>query len=219
MPVDGYCERTGPEFWSEPVNALTNLAFLIAAVLAYRYVATRRPIPPTLVALVVILVAIGVGSFTFHTVATDWAASLDTTAILLFMLAYVVAFTRHFMGAPWKWAWVGVPVFVGLSIGVNSMVAFGGYVPALLGLFILAGITAFRRMYAYTRWYVAIGGLFALSLALRTIDEPICESVPLGTHFLWHVITAAVLYLLIRVAADRAANQVAGIGYPGDTRR
>ena len=27
---DLYCERTGVEFWSEPVNALTNLAFVVA---------------------------------------------------------------------------------------------------------------------------------------------------------------------------------------------
>jgi hypothetical protein len=34
-PVDAYCERTGPEYWSEPVNAVTNLAFLIAAVVIW----------------------------------------------------------------------------------------------------------------------------------------------------------------------------------------
>ena len=35
-PVDAYCERTGPEYWSEPVNALTNLAFLLAALVMAR---------------------------------------------------------------------------------------------------------------------------------------------------------------------------------------
>ena len=29
--VDLYCERTSPVFWAEPVNALTNLAFFLAA--------------------------------------------------------------------------------------------------------------------------------------------------------------------------------------------
>ena len=29
--IDIYCERTGPEFWSEPVNAITNFAFIISA--------------------------------------------------------------------------------------------------------------------------------------------------------------------------------------------
>ena len=30
-PIDAYCERLGPQFWAEPVNAATNGAFLIAA--------------------------------------------------------------------------------------------------------------------------------------------------------------------------------------------
>jgi hypothetical protein len=34
-PVDIYCERTDPSFWAEPVNALTNIAFLLAAALAF----------------------------------------------------------------------------------------------------------------------------------------------------------------------------------------
>jgi len=29
--LDLYCERTGPELFSEPVNALTNIAFFLAA--------------------------------------------------------------------------------------------------------------------------------------------------------------------------------------------
>ncbi|MGW5050117.1 ceramidase domain-containing protein [Actinokineospora sp. NPDC004072] len=219
MPVDAYCERTGPDFWSEPVNALTNAAFLVAAYLAYRYLLRQPTRPPSLVVLVAILTAIGLGSFTFHTVATTWAATLDTTPILLFMLAYVVAFTRHFMGAPWRWAWVAAPVFVVFSIGVNALVDFGGYAPALLGLLIMSGITAFLRMYGPARAYLGIAGLFAVSLTLRTVDESVCGWLPLGTHFLWHVLNAAVLYLVIRVAADRVANQLARIGYSGGIRR
>ena len=34
--VDGYCERTGPGYWSEPLNALSNAAFLVAAWASWR---------------------------------------------------------------------------------------------------------------------------------------------------------------------------------------
>ncbi len=34
-PIDAYCERLGPGVWAEPVNALTNLAFLAGAAIAY----------------------------------------------------------------------------------------------------------------------------------------------------------------------------------------
>ena len=34
--VDGYCERAGtdPNFWGEPLNAVTNIAFILAALWA-----------------------------------------------------------------------------------------------------------------------------------------------------------------------------------------
>jgi len=38
--IDGYCERLDPSFWSEPVNAVTNAAFVIAAIFVLRRVQT-----------------------------------------------------------------------------------------------------------------------------------------------------------------------------------
>jgi len=35
-PIDAYCERLGPGFWNEPLNALTNLAFWLSAWLVWR---------------------------------------------------------------------------------------------------------------------------------------------------------------------------------------
>jgi len=29
--MDGYCERVGPGLWAEPLNAVSNAAFLIGA--------------------------------------------------------------------------------------------------------------------------------------------------------------------------------------------
>lgn len=37
--IDAYCERIDPGFWSEPINALTNLAFLVAALWVWPRVA------------------------------------------------------------------------------------------------------------------------------------------------------------------------------------
>jgi hypothetical protein len=39
--VDIYCERIDPGFWAEPVNALTNLAFLLAAAFVWPRVRDR----------------------------------------------------------------------------------------------------------------------------------------------------------------------------------
>ncbi|TIW90088.1 MAG: hypothetical protein E5V59_23470, partial [Mesorhizobium sp.] len=59
--VDLYCERTGPEFWSEPVNVLTNLAFIAAGLWGVREV--RRLGTGTFAEVLAWwVVAIGIGS-------------------------------------------------------------------------------------------------------------------------------------------------------------
>ena len=47
---------------------------------------------------------------------------------------------------------------------------------------------------------IAATGVFVLSLTARTLDVPIGPSFPLGTHFLWHVLNAVLVYLVVRVA-------------------
>ena len=42
------------------------------------------------------------------------------------------------------------------------------------------------------------GGVFALSLGFRTLDAPLCGTLPLGTHFLWHLLNGLMLWLLLR---------------------
>lgn len=46
--------------------------------------------------------------------------------------------------------------------------------------------------------------MFAVSLTLRTVDEPLCGSIPSGTHFLWHVLNAVTLWLVSEAIIRRA---------------
>ena len=84
-PVHLYCERVGAGFWAEPVNALTNAAFLLAAAIAFVHWrrAGARDWPP--LALIVVLVAIGFGSFGFHTLATRGAVYLGRISYALYL--------------------------------------------------------------------------------------------------------------------------------------
>ena len=77
--VDAYCERVGPAFWAEPVNALTNAAFLVAAFWALRQW-KRQPLRDGATLVLILVVAlVGIGSFLFHTLATRWAGLADGT--------------------------------------------------------------------------------------------------------------------------------------------
>jgi hypothetical protein len=96
----------------------------------------------------------------------------------------------------------GAQALVGLAPAgaLNGSVV---YVPALIALIAVAWMT--RRVPLISRGLSGAALIFTLSLALRSIDAAVCDGFPLGTHFLWHILNAAVLYILLR-AAILAAN-------------
>ena len=56
------------------------------------------------------------------------------------------------------------------------------------------------RNLAAAKGLAAAAGVFLVSLCFRTIDREICAAFPLGAHFLWHLLNALVLWLLLRTA-------------------
>ncbi len=145
--IFGYCERTGPGLWAEPLNAVSNLAFLVAGVVALRRLRrTFAPGPPpsVLLVMVVVLPVIGAGSFTFHTVA-GWTRVLDELPILVFVLSYLVVAVHLFLGVPWRLAWPAAPAYLLFATAIETVLGGLGwgdpgmrYVPVLLAVLGLA---------------------------------------------------------------------------------
>ncbi|WP_037364334.1 hypothetical protein [Amycolatopsis orientalis] len=190
--VDGYCERTAPGLWGEPLNDLANLAFLGAAGMVWWQADGQRTgrVLASLIGL--IFVASGV----FHLVATRWGAVADSAAILIFTLFYAAVFPRVFFRVKATWAWLGAPVFLALT-GVSAVLGGGLYLPALVGLAGFAVALAVKRD-PYWLHFVMAAAVFALSLSFRTIDGVVCGDFPVGTHFLWHLLNAVVLYVVAK---------------------
>ncbi|MDX2288348.1 MAG: ceramidase domain-containing protein [Hyphomicrobiaceae bacterium] len=215
--IFAYCERgSDAAFWAEPLNALTNAAFLLAALAALTLWATRPPENRRAIdlALVALVAVIGVGSFLFHTLANRWAAVADTAPIGLFMLAYLIYALRRFLAAPWYIVALGLGVFLAAGQQAATLrsaagtLALGGsvaYLPAFAALLIIGLGLAVRRHPAAA--YILPGAaVFAASLAFRTLDRQMCPQTflptvgTIGTHFLWHVLNGLLLYLLLRAA-------------------
>lgn len=202
--VNSYCERTDASFWSEPLNAASNASFLIAAWLSWRLARAHGDRGGQILA--VILAAIGVGSFLFHTVAQVWAMLADVLPIQIFILVYLGLATVHFFALPW-WAGVAaaaafVPASALAAAGLGAL--FGplngstGYLPVPI-LIALYAAALRRRAPAAARGLLLGAGLLAVSLAFRTADQAVCAAFPRGTHFLWHLINGVMLGWMIRV--------------------
>lgn len=198
--IDAYCERIDPGFWSEPINAVTNLAFLAAALWVWPRVAGL----PLARALAAILFAIGMGSFLFHTFATPWAALMDVVPIGAFILLYLFAVHRDVIGLGF-WPALGATAlfipFAAITVPLLGMLPFFGIsafywtVPILLVIYALA----LHRTPQITRGFLTGAGLLALSISARSVDETLCNFIPFGTHFLWHIFNAVMLAWMILV--------------------
>jgi hypothetical protein len=202
-PLSLYCERVDASFWAEPVNALTNLAFLVAAVAAYATWRRSKARDPFGLALIGVTVAIGLGSFAFHTLATRGAALLDVIPIAIFVYGYLLFALRRIIRLAAGPALAIMAIFalasqaVSYALPAGTLNGSGEYLPPLAALMAVGLAT---RPIAQRRLILSAGAIFTCSLYLRTLDREACALFPLGTHFLWHLLNAAVLYLLLRSA-------------------
>nr|WP_132124566.1 ceramidase domain-containing protein [Actinocrispum wychmicini] len=209
--IDNYCERTDGSFWSEPLNAVSNVSFLVAAVAAWVLVrrASRGVGRPAgeLYALPAMIFLIFAGSSAFHTTATRWGLVADSGSIGVYMVYFIALWPRLYWGLPWRRAWLGAPVFLAFTALVSLIPGLPGmYLSALIGLLVLAGLLFYsdhaeRR--PHWRWYVTAALIFAVSLTARTLDEPMCAQMPIGSHYIWHLLNGLVLYVVTYAAVSR----------------
>jgi hypothetical protein len=231
-----YCERGfDPGFWAEPVNALSNAAFLGVAALAAVRMARLPPgaaahdsLAVRLIYPMIVLVAlIGAGSFLFHVMATRWAQLADVLPIGAFIVLYLIFALRCLASLSMPKVALGVAALLAafaVSMAFCPSAVSGapggpaclndtlGYAPALAALFTLAVLLRRQSHPAAGRLLIAAAVLL-LSMVMRTIDLDQCsafslEGRPLGSHFLWHLLNALVLHLLLTVAVDESRRCV-----------
>ena len=230
--VFNYCERgLDPSFWAEPLNALSNAAFLVAALAAGLRLAGAGRSPGAghvgerwvLWGLTGLVAAIGIGSFLFHTFATRWALLADVGPITVFMLAYLAFALRVFLGLGWLAIAVGLAAFLAAGSLVSGLTCAAseagagaaepcfngslGYLPALLSLWGI-GLVAARRGQAAGRTLLLAGAVFLVSVVLRTLDRDLCGATHVlgharGTHVFWHLLNAVTLHLLLSAGIAR----------------
>ncbi len=181
--IDAYCERMGPGLWAEPANAFTNLAFVAAAAWLWpRTSGIER-------GLAVLLLAIGIGSGLFHTVATAWAGLADVVPIAGFVLLYLYAANRHYLGWPGWGAALGTALFLPVAAlaarGVAMVPGFAASAPYWPVAALIAGYAILlRRRLPNVAAGLAIGaGMLTVSLVLRSLDGAALPGLVHGDAF------------------------------------
>lgn len=200
--IDLYCERIGPGLFAEPINALSNISFLIAAWAMWRLAKQQqKQLPTELRLLIALTVSIGIGSGLFHTFATGWANLLDVIPILLFQLWFLWLYTRRVMKLKYVYSGASIVFFYFASDFsqqfTNLLNGSLSYAPTFLVLMGL-GIYHARQRKQEPMILLEASGVFFLALSFRTLDRIACPYFSIGTHFLWHLFNGILLYLSAR---------------------
>ena len=217
--IDLYCERTAIGLWNEPFNAVSNVVFVIVAILAWRKL-DRRGYSDYWEKIVVILAGmIGIGSLLFHTFATNWSMQADIIPIWVFVGSYTLLIIyRLSEHSAWKTLTTALVVATAMAIlramtsdsigtSVNAEpIAFNGslqYIPALAAL-LLFSLVAHVTGHDVRNHLLAASALFFVSLIFRSVDIAVCDAtLGIGTHFLWHLLMGTVVGTLLLAIIEK----------------
>ena len=221
-----YCDTA--HMWMgihEPVNTISNAAILIAAWFAYRYIKKSRVgFSGDLIILLFLLTWVGIGSALWHGLRTMWALQLDWIPGVLYLFVLTVVWIRQAFARAWL-GWIAglVGLIVMIALSIVGIGIFGNTLAqitpnlrfspmfATVTLFGIGMVTATGRKYGGE---AAIQGVLILlagvvAAVARSIDLMVCDYIPFGTHFLWHIglSTAACLgiLLMVRIKKTRMA--------------
>ena len=206
--IDIYCERVALGLYDEPFNAITNLAFIIASIIVWRML---RGYPASITRILcIILCCIGVGSALLHTTATWWGAIVDVGFIALFVIVYIYAANRFFFGLRTVYS-IGILVLAFLSLipmgwMISQLLPFIGSsasYASIATLIFLYGIIL-QKIDSEVGKKLFIGALIlSISIGFRSVDEPLCNVIPIGTHWLWHILNSIMLAYMIIILRDK----------------
>ncbi len=201
-----YCERINLTSLSfEPLNTISNLAFLVAAlVLLIRY---WQPCPNKrnkfdILALILLIASIFIGSSLWHIHATNTYMLADVIPITIFIHLYIFAFLYRIAKFSILKSTAILSIFLiinGLTniyIPANTLNGSILYIPAYLTMIIMAiYLNKIKNPSFIILTKTTI--IFTASLFFRTIDFSVCNYITVGTHFIWHILNAMTLYNLV----------------------
>ena len=209
--IDIYCERTGSEFWSEPVNALSNFAFIFSAIILTVYILKYRSNKDNFIQWIFVLLIylIGLGSFSFHTFANSLSLFADVVPIALFIVLYTWYTFQRLIYINSIFPYVALLLIIIFSIFLSFIPLYGSqsYLGALLFLFLVGFYLKIFTKSKFAYSLIIASFIFLISISFRTLDQIICGYLSVGTHFMWHFLNSILLFIVTKVMIDHGERR------------
>lgn len=204
LPTDGgqvYAETDMSRFIVEPWNAISSLFILFPAIYWGIKLRGKYLEYPFITFCIPLLFLGGLGSTLFHAFRSSrFLLLLDITPTAILTLALAIYFWVKVLPSRW---WI-IPVIgsgVGLRIWIFQTMegqasANASYAVSGIMLFIPTLLLLYKTKLAYSYFIFFSLGLFVLALIFRQTDNLQQNLLPMGTHFLWHILTGLGAFFL-----------------------
>lgn len=198
-----YCEFSEFVFTTQPLNTFSSVAFLLVAYFIFRMVPPSHPRWSLIWPTVPLCILIGIGSTLWHTYQKPWALAMDILPIFTFLVVFQCIFLKKFTDWSRRRIWMDIGGLL-LLMGIFSLLwediflqKSNAFIPVAFWL-IYAGLMVGQRYPRQARLCFIAAPVFALAIAARIVDMPLCHQWASGTHFLWHSFSAVSLYIVMR---------------------
>ncbi len=204
IPHPIYCEASNSlSSISEPINVFSNLLFIIVAYFGYKVINSHKNISKIFYILPVLLVAIGIGSFSYHLSKNTYTLLADAVPIYIFILfsLYITLsslITKKLLILSILFVFICIQI---LTIFYIPKEILNGSIRHLITLTFISTIGFYIIRHEPKKLFkpfLILVSLYIIAIIFRSIDNQLCNIIPIGTHFAWHIFTALAGYQTIK---------------------
>lgn len=201
-----YCESLVGSFLSQPFNVISNVAFLIAAFLAYRYLRNHRI--TGLFILPILLGVIGISSAWWHISNSNLGDILDSFSIVLFASVAAILLLTQITKSKVAIA-LSFVILLSSTLITERVTEWNGSLPYIVLLvgFLIGGIVYIKKFPSAKVIFLSAFLTFSIAIVLRSLDILLCPFVPFGTHFFWHILVAGLGSQIILMLTHSKKNR------------
>lgn len=201
LPQPTYCEKVANSIFIEPVNALTNLAFLISTILTYKMLKAKNIKNSIYYFFPWIIFLIGFGSTSWHLYRSPVTLLFDAIPIYIFLgLSFFLLLRKLVKNTNLTFGAIGLFILLQIFLTINFPYIFNGSIRHIINAIILLALVfwTYKKVGKVALQLVFVFLIYIVGIIFRTIDLQICPIFNVGTHFLWHLLVAWGAYLIVR---------------------
>lgn len=196
LPHIDYCESFDFFGLVQPFNVFSNLSFFVASFFIIARLANRELFNVQTATLALLVWGVGLCSTIWHIGLDRFWLLLDIFSIMVLIFSIQCFILRYIFSANIFISLLLPAIFTFASWYLKD--ATEATIPQSTGGFILS-LIFLLAMYLITKTknYLNAFMVFAVAMVFRVIDMPTCSYTAIGTHWLWHALSALTVYCTV----------------------